>query len=325
MTVFVTGGSGFVGGAVIDHLVASGVGVNALTRSETAAAAVRERGAVPIPGDLSDAAALRFGMEGCGIVYHVAGVNKMCSGDPGPMYRTNVDRVGDVVRAARDTGIRRVVLTSSAAAIGEADGIVADEETPHTGLFLSHYARSKFLGERAFFDEAERVGIEAVAVNPTSVQGPGRSDGSALLLRYALSMRRPVAIETTLSVVDIDDAARAHVLAAERGVDGRRYLINGATADIRTFVAALADAAGRPIDPIILPRWMAKGLYPVAGIAALGRGDPPMCAEMLRTLLHGHRFDASRSIDDLGMVYTPLGDTLDRTVSWLIDEGLVSY
>ncbi len=321
MTVFVTGGSGFVGGAVIDHLVASGVGVNALARSEAAAGAVRSRGAEPIRGDLADGAALQRGMEGCETVYHVAGVNKMCTGDPGPMYHTNVDLVRTVVRAAADAGVQRIVLTSSAAVVGEPAGVVADESTEHSGRFLSNYARSKYLGEHAFFDEADRVGIEAVAVNPSSVQGPGRSTGSALLLRYALSMRRPVAIETVLSVVDIDDTARAHLLAAERGASGRRYLVNGASADIRTFVKTLSDAAEQTIEPIILPRWMAAGLSPVAAVAGFGEGDHPMCLEMLRTLLHGHRFDASRSIAELDMEYTPLPDMLARTVAWLRAEG----
>ena len=324
MTVFVTGGSGFVGGAVVDHLVASGADVKALVRSEPAAEAVGSRGADPVPGDLSDGAALRRGMDGCEIAYHVAGVNKMCPGNPGPMYRTNVDLVRTVVRAAADTGVRRVVLTSSAAVIGEPDGVIADESTRHSGRFLSHYARSKYLGERAFFEEADRLGVEAVAVNPSSVQGPGRSTGSALLLRYALSMRRPVAIETTLSVVDIDDTARAHLLAAERGAAGERYLVNGATADIRTFVGMLAEAADRAIEPIILPRWLAVGLSPVAAAAGIGGRDRPMCLEMLRTLLHGHRFDATRSVVELGMEYTPLPDMLARTVAWLRAEGFVS-
>jgi dihydroflavonol-4-reductase len=238
--------------------------------------------------------------------------------------RVNVDGVRHVVRAAADTGVRRIVLTSSAATIGEPDGVVADEQTPHAGHFLSHYARSKYLGEQAFFDEAAGVGIEAVAVNPSSVQGPGRADGSALLIRYALAMRRPVAIETTVSVVDIDDTARAHLLASGRGADGERYLINGATAGIARFVELLAEAAGRPIDPIILPEWAAKGLYPVAAVAALSGRDLPMCVEMLRTLLHGHRFDATRSIVDLGMAYTPLAGTLDRSVRWLQMNGFVS-
>ncbi len=305
------------------HLVGSGIDVRGLARSEAAAASVIRNGGTPVMGDLSDDEALRSGMSGCDIVYHVAGVNTMCPGDPGVMYRVNVDLVRAVVRAAADAGVRRIVLTSSAAAIGEPAGTVADERTPHTGRFLSNYARSKYLGERAFFDEATRREIEAVAVNPSSVQGPGRADGSALLLRYALGTRRPVVIDTTLSIVDIDDTARAHLAAAIRGRPGQRYLISGASVGIREVVAMLGEAADRLIDPIVLPRWAGESAYPVAAAAGLIGGDQPVCIEMLRTLLHGHRFDASRSIDELGIAYTPLDDTLERTVDWLADEGFV--
>ena len=305
------------------HLAGSGIDVRGLARSEAAAASVVRNGGTPVMGDLSDDEALRSGMSGCDIVYHVAGVNTMCPGDPGVMYRVNVDLVRAVVRAAADAGVRRIVLTSSAAAIGEPAGMVADERTPHTGRFLSNYARSKYLGERAFFDEATRREIEAVAVNPSSVQGPGRVDGSALLLRYALGTRRPVVIDTTLSIVDIDDTARAHLAAAIRGRPGQRYLISGASVGIREVVAMLGEAADRLIDPIVLPRWAGESAYPVAAAAGLIGGDQPVCIEMLRTLLHGHRFDASRSIDELGIAYTPLDDTLERTVDWLADEGFV--
>ncbi len=323
VTSFVTGGSGFVGGAVIRHLVGSGIDVRGLARSDAAAAAVMGNGGSPVVGDLSDREALRTGMSGCDLVYHVAGVNTMCPGDPGTMYRVNVDLVRTVVQAAAAAGIRRVVLTSSAAAIGEPTGVIADERTPHAGRFLSHYARSKYLGERAFFDEASRRGVEAVAVNPSSVQGPGRADGSALLLRYALGMRRPIVIDVVFSIVDIQDTARAHLAAAIRGRPGRRYLISGASVGIREAVALLAEAANRPIEPIVLPPWAGEAAYPIAAAVGLFGGDAPVCVEMLRTLLHGHRFDTSLSIRELGIVYTPLDDTFGRTVEWLADEGLV--
>jgi dihydroflavonol-4-reductase len=320
---FVTGGSGFVGGAVIDQLVASGADVRALARSAASVDRVRMKGATAVDGDLTDHGTLVAGMTGCDITFHVAGVNTMCPSDPGAMYRTNVDGVRGVVAAAAEAGVRRIVLTSSAAAIGESEGTVADEETPHTGEFLSHYARSKYLGEVAFFEEASRMGIEAVAVNPSSVQGPGRASGSTLILRIALNMRRPVAVDTTLSIVDIDDCAGAHLLAAERGVAGERYLISGASVRVRDAVALLSEIVNRPLDPIMIPRSLARVAYPLVAVLGLAGGDRPVCPEMLRTLLHGHRFDVSRSIDVLGVSYTPIAETFDRTVRWLAQEGLV--
>jgi dihydroflavonol-4-reductase len=323
MPVFVTGGSGFVGGAVVDHLLESGAKVRALARSAASAEALEARGAVPVRGDVEDRDSLLAGMSECDIVFHIAGVNAMCPADPGVMYRTNVDGVRTVVRAASSAGVRRIVLTSSAATIGEPEGTVASEATAHGAGFLSHYARSKYLGERAFFEEAARTGIEAVAVNPSSVQGPGRSGGSTFLLRFALNARRMIAVDTTLSIVDVDDAASAHLLAAEHGANGSRYLISGASITVREATAVLCEVIGRPIDPVILPRWAAVAAYPLAAVAGLIRGEHPICVEMLRTLLHGHRFDVTRSIDDLGMAYTPISETLRRTTEWLTSEGFI--
>lgn len=321
--VFVTGGSGFVGGAVVDHLLETGASVRALARSVESSEALAAKGAVPVRGDLQDRTALVEGMTGCVTVFHVAGVNTMCPSDPGPMYRTNVDAVRIVVAAAAEAGVHRVVLTSSAAAIGEPEGTVASESTPHSAGFLSHYARSKYLGERAFFEEAARAGVEAVAVNPSSVQGPGRSGGSTLLLRLALNAKRVVTIDTTLSIVDVDDCAAGHLLAAEHGADGARYLISGASITVDEAIATLAEITGRSIEAVMLPRGVAVAAYPLVAIAGLFGGERPICIEMLRTLLHGHRFDVSRSIEDLGMSYTPIGETLSRTVEWLGSEGFI--
>lgn len=321
--VFVTGGSGFVGGSVVDYLVTAGAEVRALARSQTAAAAVAERGARAVVGDLADRADLAAAMEGCELVFHIAGVNTMCPTNPGLMYRTNVDDVRTAVGAAVDAGARRIILTSSAAAIGEPEGVVADERTPHTGSFMSHYARSKYLGERAFFEATAQLGIEGVAVNPSSVQGPGRAGGSALLLRYALGTQRPVVIETTISMVDVDDCARGHVLAAIRGLDGERYLLSGASLTVSDVLALLAEVTGRSIRPVMLPRPLAAMAYPLAAAAGAVSREWPICVEMLRTLLHGHRFDVSRSEDELAVSYTPIAETLVRTVEWLAQEGFV--
>ena len=321
--VFVTGGSGFVGGAVVDHLASAGAEVRALARSRSAAESLATRGAIPVRGDLANRAELAASMSKCDLVFHVAGVNTMCPKDPGLMYRTNVDDVRTVVGAAADAGVRRIVLTSSAAAIGEPEGVIADEWTPHTGSFMSHYARSKYLGERAFFEATEQCGVEGVAVNPSSVQGPGRAAGSTLLLRYALGTERPLAIETTLSIVDIDDCARGHLLAALRGSAGARYLLSGASLTVSDVIALLAEITGRAIRPVMLPRSLATMAYPVAAVAGVASGDQPFCVEMLRTLLHGHRFDVARSEAELSMAYTPIAETFVRTVEWLAHAGFV--
>ena len=146
---FVTGGSGFVGGALVDRLLADGDDVRALARSTDSAQVLADAGATVAMGNLFDESALANAMSDCDVVFHVAGVNTLCPRDAGELYRTNVGGPSAAVQAAAVAGVTRVVVTSSVAGIGAAPSVVADERTPSEGVFPSHYARSKNEGERA--------------------------------------------------------------------------------------------------------------------------------------------------------------------------------
>jgi dihydroflavonol-4-reductase len=324
--VFLTGGSGSVGGALLRRLVADGREVRALARSPEAAETLRGLGARPVPGDLFDRAALLEGMRGCETVFHAAGITRMCPRDPSPMMRVNVEGAAGVVRIAAAAKARRVVATSSAAAIGEPAGIVADERTQHRGSFLSWYERSKFLGERRMLALGEELRLPVVCVNPASVQGPGRLSGSARLLLDLVNGRLPVLVNTWLSVVDIDDCTAAHVLAETRGVPGQRYLVSGASLDVRAAVELLRSVCGRPARAWFAPRRLASVAGTIGAAAGrLLRSDPPVCPEMVRTLLHGHRFDGSLAERELGLRYTPLEETVRRTLDWYAARGLAPH
>jgi dihydroflavonol-4-reductase len=318
--VFVTGASGFVGGAVLRHLVAAGREVRALARTDESAEILGRAGAVPIRGDVFDPEALLAGMRGCVTVFHVAGVNAMCMRDPGPMLHTNVEGSVQVLRAAAAAGVGRFVHTSSAATIGEPEGVVGTEVTPHRGWFLSQYERSKVLAEQRVLELGREQGLGVVCVNPSSVQGPGRTQGSARLLLELLRRRRPPIVESWLSIVDVDDCAAGHLLAERHGVAGERYLLNGASLTTSDAVALLRSVSGRPPHLLRLPRSTVSVAGTVAGLAMRIGGAPTLprafCPEVARTLLHGHRFDGSRAERDLGLRYRPLRETLERTLSW---------
>jgi dihydroflavonol-4-reductase len=323
--VFLTGGSGFVGGALIDTLSDRGDQVVALARSDATAAALRERGAEVAQGDVLDEDAVTAGMAGCELGFHVAGVNTLCPPDPVELFHVNVRGAETVVRAAARAGVRRVVNTSSAAALGEARGTVGDENSPHRGSYLSAYERSKHEGEIAAFETARHVGVELVAVNPSSVQGPGRSGGTGRILIAYLNGRLKAFVDTNLSLVDIRDCTAGHVLAAERGRPGERYVLNGATLTSLEALEIVANLTGVRERPRIVPGPVAKLAGAVAEDAFFIAGrTPPFCREMVRTLLHGHRYDGSRATRDLGLVYTPIVETLSRTVEWAVEEGLVT-
>jgi dihydroflavonol-4-reductase len=324
--VFLTGASGLVGGALLDALRGRGDEVVALARSDASAAALRARGASEIArGDLLDADALARGMAGCALLFHVAGVNTMCPTDPGAMLRANVDGAAGAVRAAARAGVPRVVYTSSAASLGEDEGTVGSEDSPHRGSYLSHYERSKHLGEEAAFAAGREAGVDVVSVNPSSVQGPGRAGGTGKILIAYLNGKLKAFVDTRLSLVDIRDCTEGHLLAAERGVPGERYVLSGVTLTSLEALDIMRELTGIDDRPRILPPSVASAAgTAVEGVFRVLRRHPPVCREMVRTMLHGHRYDGSKATRDLGLQYTPVRETLRATVDWAVREGLVT-
>jgi len=323
--VLITGGAGFVGRAILDRLVAAGRPVRALARSEASAGVLAEAGAEVARGDILDPASLERAMRGAEVVYHVAGLNGFCLPDPAELERMNVTGTRNAVRAAAAAGVRRLVLTSSAATIGEAHGAVATEDSPHRGSFLSHYERSKFAAEREALAEAARLGLELVCVNPASVQGPGRTRGTAKILIDALNGRLRMVVDSRMSLVEIGDCADGHLLAEAHGAPGERYLLCGAVLGVGEAIDLISGIAGLREDPRRLPPPVAMTLATaVELVARLRRRRPPVCREMVRTLLHGHAYDGSRATRDLGLVYTPVEEWMTTTVRWYVAEGLVT-
>lgn len=322
MTVFVTGGTGTVGRSLVARLIAEGNNVRALARSAGAAASLREQGAEPVEGDLSDVRALVTGMRNVEAVFHVAGMNEMCPADPSPMYRANVDGTRNTVRAANSAEVRRLVYTSSAVVLGERKGEIGHERTEHRGYALSHYERSKALAEEVAFAEAGAV--EVVAVNPSSVQGPGRATGTGKLILDVLNGRLPVMVDTNVSIVDIEDCTEGHLLAWRHGSAGERYVVSGFSMSAGDAVDLLARVIGHDLSVRFIPAWLASvGGGAGAVFAKLRRTGPVFCGEMVRVLLHGHTYDGSRATRDLGLEYRTPEDTIRRTVSWFASEGLL--
>lgn len=322
--VFVSGGSGLIGSALVARLVGRGDEVVALARSDAAAAKLEGLGARAARSDALDEGAMVRAMSGCELGFSVAGVNSLCVEDPGPMQALNVDGAVIAVRAAKQAGVARLVHTSSAATIGEAPGTIGTEFSPHRGSYLSTYERTKTEGERAAMAAAIQLDQDLVCVNPSSVQGPGRSGGTGRFLLAFLDGRLKVFVPTHLSLVDIADCVEGHLLAAEHGVSGERYLLSGISMNITDALALAADVAGVERKPRLLPRPVATGAAAVVerSFKLVGK-HPPVCREMVRTLLHGHHYDGSRATRELGLEYTSARATLQRTVDWARSEGLL--
>lgn len=322
--VLVTGGSGLLGTALVTALIERGDEVVALAHSEQSRAKLAARDIEVRRGEVYDEQALTSAMAGCDLAFNVAGINKFCVGDATAMLRANIDGAAACVRAARAAGVPRLVHTSSAATLGEAPGTVANEWTPHRGWYLSAYERSKTLGEREALAMAAEIGQDLVCVNPSSVQGPGRAGGTGRFLIAYLDGRLKLFVDTWVSLVDIQDCVAGHLLAAEHGEPGERYLLNGLRMRVPDLLELAAEVAGVRATPRLLPRPLATAGGAAAELAFRARGKhSPVCRELVRTLLHGHRYDATRSERELGLTYTPPRQTIHRTVEWARSEGLL--
>jgi dihydroflavonol-4-reductase len=313
-----------IGTALSGALLARGDEVVGLARSEQSAQALRDRGAQALRADALDEDALAAGMKGCTLVFNVAGINSLCVDDLRPMERVNVEGPVVAIRAAKRAGVSRLIHTSSAATIGEPPGSVGTELTPHRGWYLSAYERTKTEGERAAVRAAHELDLDLVCVNPSSVQGPGRAGGTARFLLAFLDGRLRVFVQTNVSLVDIADCVEGHLLAAEHGAAGERYLLSGIALTMTEALALAREVAGVRTAPRMVPRGLAIAAAEIVERSCrLVRRRPPVCREMVRTLLHGHRYDGSRATRELGLRYTEPRETLRRTVEWARSEGLL--
>lgn len=323
-STFVTGGSGVVGRAVVKHLVDAGREVRALARTDDAKHLLSQLGAIPVAGDIDSTDAMVRDMRGCESVFHIAGINAFCLKETSSLFAVNVLGSLNVVSAAARASVPRLVYTSSASTLGEKGGTVGTETSEHRGYFLSEYERSKYEAERVVLNRAAELGVDAVSVNPSSVQGPGRSGGTGRFLVMYLRGKLRFFVPTRVSIVDIDDCAGGHLLAEINGVPGERYLLNSASTPIDELLEIVRRLAGGGPVPRKIPAPVALGASAAVELAFRAVGKrPPVCREMMRTLLHGHNYDGSRAHRELGLDYTPVEATLQRTIGWLRSEGLV--
>ena len=317
----ITGATGFVGGLLAARLVAEGRPVRALVRN------LGDRERLPDPrvelavGHLDDEDSLVRAADGCEVVYHVAGVNQLCLADPSPLYRVNVEGTRRMLEAARRAGVRRVVHTSSAATLGGDGHAFLDETAGPPSEFTSHYARSKFEGEQLAlgFD-----GVEVVVVNPSSVQGPGRTTGTASVFIGYLNGRLPFDLPARFGLCYTLDCVNGHLLAEAKGRPGQRYVLNTDTLTNSEAIDLIAVISGLADRPRTLPLPAAMAVAGVAEAVARVRGrQPKLCRESVRTLGHPHLYDGSRATRELGLRYTPIRQALEATVRWYVDKGLV--
>jgi dihydroflavonol-4-reductase len=326
MRTFVTGGTGFIGGAVVRRLVEAGHEVKALVRP---GADTRQFDGLPVEqvsGDLRDYGSLCRGMVGCGWVFHVAALYSFWGYRRTDFYETNVEGTRRVLEVARDEGAERVVYTSSIAALGvHKDGSPATEDTPSTlADRIGPYQRSKFLAEEIARVFARR-GLPVVIVNPSSPVGIGdhKPTPTGQIIVDFLKGRIFGYVDTGLNIVDVEDVAAGHLLAAERGQVGSRYILGGENLTFKQILDLLAEVSGRPQVRLRIPQWVAQcWAYADVTIARLNRQRTPTATpDKVRLSRRYEFFDPRRAVAELGLPQTPARVALRKAVEWYRAHG----
>jgi dihydroflavonol-4-reductase len=327
MRVFVTGATGFVGWHVKEALAARGDQVRCLVR-EKSRSLLDGRPVEIVAGDLADAEAVKRGAEGCEEIYHCAADYRLYVPDPAAMYAANVEGTRHVLEAAAASGARRIVYTSTVGALGlRADGSPADEsETAAESGMVGPYKRSKLLAQEVAESWAAR-GLPVVIVNPTAPVGERdiKPTATGRMVLDFLKGRIPAYVDTGLNLVDVRDVAAGHLLAAQRGRPGEKYILGNRNMTLKEILDLLARITGRSSPGLRLPHWIPLTVAAIdTGLARVLRRTPRVELDAVRLARHRMFFDSSKAIRELGLPQTPVEEALRRAVGWFEDRGYVA-
>ncbi len=326
MKIFLTGATGFVGHHVARALAAEGADLRLLVRKTSNLANLEGIPGDTFVGDLAQPESLRPALAGCDAVVHVAADYRLWIRDPQTMYRANVDGTRDLLRLAREAGVRRVVYTSSVATMHfRSDGIVVNEDTPVSlADMVGHYKRSKFLAEQQAIAAAQ-AGQHVMILNPTSPIGSNDSKPTPtgrIILDF-LTGKFPAYMDTGLNLVDVSEVARAHVLALTTGTPGRRYILGGENLTLKQILDKMAAITGIPSPTVKIPfaiaatyaffeEWITgriRGREPRATLEEVRMGRKKMFAS------------SARAQQELGFRILPVYPAMRAAIEWFRTNG----
>lgn len=328
MTALITGATGFVGAAVLRKLVAEGLAVKALVRPSSDRRNLEGVACTPVEGDLRDIDSLRAALRGCDILFHVAADYRMWARNPMDIVAANVQGTRNIMQAAREAGIGRLVYTSSVATLAPSwNGRPTDESTA-VGYddMIGGYKRSKFLAEEVVRRMTVEAGLPAVIVNPSMPVGPRdiKPTPTGRLVVEAASGRMPAYVDTGLNVVHVEDVADGHWLAFEKGEVGARYVLGGENMALRDILAEIAAIIGRRPPKISLPHGL---VMPIARLAeavwkvARLPGEPFATVDAVNMAKKKMFYSSNKAKRELGYAPRPAKEGLRDAVYWYRENG----
>ncbi len=328
MAVFVSGATGFIGIQLVKRLVERGFVIHALYRSELKADLIRMREVHLYKGDILDESTLVSAMIDCTEAYHVAAFAGVWSTDPGMIFRLNVEGALNVINAAKKTGIRRVVLTSTAGILGPSEKVPVNEYSPPPSSFFTPYETSKFQLEQYFLG-VKSFNPEVIIVNPTRVYGPGymsESNGVTKMIKQYMEGKWRFIPGTGIksgNYVFVEDVVSGHILAMEKGVAGERYILAGENISYNQLFQYIRESSGVkkrlykiPLRVMLIVAALMKLFSKITG------RQPMIVPDLVRKFNHNWLVTSDKAIHDLG--YDPMGgkDGIERTVNWIRSQTI---
>jgi len=325
MKVFVTGATGFLGASIVRELLKDGRDVRVLVRAGSDTSNLKGLDVELWTGDLRDSGSLKAGLHGCDTLYHAAADYRLWTRTPQEMYRINVDGTAAILEAALHNSLSRVIYTSSVGTLGNpGDGTPGREDTPVTlNDMVGHYKKSKFLAER----EAEKFiarGLPLVIVNPSTPIGPFdiKPTPTGKIIVDFLNRKMPAYLDTGLNIIAVEDCARGHILAGEKGRIGQKYILGNANLTMQQIFGMLEEITGLsaprvrlPYTPILLAAYVNEAISSITGKAPL---IPLAGVQMAAKFMF---FDPSKAVEELGLPQTSAKAALKRAVEWFRQNG----
>jgi dihydroflavonol-4-reductase len=323
----VTGATGFVGSNVVRELLRAGAAVRVLVRPSSGRRALEGLPVEVCEGDLLDPPSVRRAVTGVRQVFHVAADYRLWAPDARVLYRANVDGTRAVLEAASDAGAERIVHTSTVGALGiPADGSPGTETTPVTlAQMVGPYKASKFMAEQVALDWAGR-GSPVVIVNPSAPVGPWdvKPTPTGQMIVDFLRGRMYATLDTGLNLVHVRDVARGHLLAAERGRVGEKYILGHQNLSLTEIFQLLAELTSRRRPRFRVPYAVAwSGAVCMEATARLTRRAPRVSLTAVRMARKRMYFSPAKAVRELGLPQTDVREALGDAARWFIDSGYV--
>jgi dihydroflavonol-4-reductase len=327
MTTLVTGAAGFLGSHVARQLVARGENVRVLMRPSSNNRAISDLPLEYVTGDLRDTASLEKAMNGIKRIFHVAADYRLWAKNSQDIYDSNVGGTKNLLAAAKETGIEQLIYTSTVATIAVDRPELPSEFTEaRLEEMIGHYKRSKWMAEQEVL-KAAREGFPAIVAMPTTPVGPWdwKPTPTGKIILDFLNGKMPGYVETGLNFVGVEDCAVGHLLVAERGKNGERYLLGAENLTLKGLLDVLAGITGLPAPRMKIPHGVALGVaYVESALSRMVGREPQIPVEGVKIAQHKMFVDASRAVRELGFQPGSVTAALERAARWYLANGYVS-